>query len=358
MSKENLSFLPGVIYAIRDPRTNAIRYIGKTTKRASHRWKNHLRELRRNEHGNIHLQRWFNKIKAEPTFSVLQECLPNMLNACEEEWIAHGRAKGWKLCNIHKGGDESSAKEPSVRAKLSEAGKARWKDPEYVARWRAAMAKVGRGRISDEERARREAKRKLNLAIHARNMQIAAEREALGLRGGEAHKRWRKRTEIKQSLSTLTPITCKGRYMLACSYSAAGKRHRTDPSDRAFKWFAISPALHVEAVKYLWHMKTQPDGKQTPRATIGGKPTLLTSMSIRMGLSTDTRREKWKRPISIHCMPKAELRSEMERLDTALIREPHRPLLLAKRGAIIGIFEKRRRIRNAYKNAAAASATA
>lgn len=312
MSKENLSFLPGVIYAIRDPRTNAIRYIGKTTKRASHRWKNHLRELRRNEHGNIHLQRWFNKIKAEPTFSVLQECLPNMLNACEEEWIAHGRAKGWKLCNIHKGGDESSAKEPSVRAKLSEAGKARWKDPEYVARWRAAMAKVGRGRISDEERARREAERERNLAIHARNMQIAVERRAR-----------------KEELNRLVPITCNGNVMLPCGYNASGKQSHPDPAERAFQWFAISPALHVEAVKYRWHMKRGHNGKLVPRASIGGKKTLLTSLAIRMGLATDVRHQKgrWEPPAytSIHCQRKHQLRRSLNLIDAALVYQPHRP---------------------------------
>ncbi len=130
---------PGVIYAICDPITDRVRYVGKAHD-FKERKRNHLSDLRRNKHRNAHLQRWANKMAELPTFRILQECLPGTMNACEQEWIARGRAKGWKLCNMTEGGDSGGGMADETKARISASSKAKWATPEYKARHEAFRA--------------------------------------------------------------------------------------------------------------------------------------------------------------------------------------------------------------------------
>jgi hypothetical protein len=135
---------PGFIYGIVDPRNGRVRYVGKATTRE--RWQDHLIRLRAGKHDNSHLQRWFRLLDGlEPKFIVLQECLPGMIDTCEMEWIARGRAKGWPLCNQDNGGGLPPATLPHVRKKLARLSRSKWSDPEYRHRWEAATGRRYRG---------------------------------------------------------------------------------------------------------------------------------------------------------------------------------------------------------------------
>jgi predicted GIY-YIG superfamily endonuclease len=98
-----------VIYALVDPRTNSIRYIGKTinlkARLYAHRnWKSLNCSIRKH--------RWtFELARAglSPTVQALEEMaehwmIGSTLNDAEKRWIAHGRALGWDLLNVTGGG--------------------------------------------------------------------------------------------------------------------------------------------------------------------------------------------------------------------------------------------------------------
>lgn len=176
--RDGIDMRPGLIYGIYEPGAKWPRYIGKTDD-FPRRIKGHLKtwEGRDKKCAGSHSGNWLmllHRKGIKPEFKVLQECLPGMLDIAEQEWIARGRAKGWKLTNCREGG-ESGAMSEATKARLSDYSKAKWQDPEYVKRWEAGTTHL---RLSPEVRAERQAQRQRNLAIHARNMQIAAERKA------------------------------------------------------------------------------------------------------------------------------------------------------------------------------------
>jgi hypothetical protein len=216
----------GVIYAICDPRNGAIRYIGKA-RDFFKRQGQHLGELEKGEHGNPYLQRWFNKLKREgrePGFRVLQECLPFTLNACEVEWIARGRRKGWKLCNIGEGGDGGPLAE-QTKARLREISKAKWADPIY---------------------------RKNHEASRVRRFGIRKPRTTSPIPLGpsrSAWEEWRQREAHRWS-KTITPLTCKGIAFVPLTNS---------------KWAMIDAADWPRVSQHRWSAN-QKAGRKTWRA--------------------------------------------------------------------------------------------
>jgi len=92
------------IYALRDPRDHAIRYIGKaedTKKRLA----SHLRDARRRD---TPVYRWIRKLQAAgltPSIDVLMECRAEEWPACEREFITQAKACGIRLLNVAEGGD-------------------------------------------------------------------------------------------------------------------------------------------------------------------------------------------------------------------------------------------------------------
>lgn len=116
----------GVIYALCNPRTDEVRYIGKTTN-----LRRRLSQYRCDPH-SPHLRNWFAHLKREglePKVKVLEECLFGLCEA-EKKWIAHGRRKGWRLINLTEGGG-STKMTADVLRRLGERSKARWADPVY-----------------------------------------------------------------------------------------------------------------------------------------------------------------------------------------------------------------------------------
>lgn len=91
------------IYALIDPRTGDIRYIGKT-KNLRARNNSHRSEVNRKTY---HLYRWIAQLKQqglEPDLIVLEETNEQEWAERECFWIAKGRELGWRLTNITNGG--------------------------------------------------------------------------------------------------------------------------------------------------------------------------------------------------------------------------------------------------------------
>lgn len=107
------------IYALVDPRTNAIRYIGKSV-RPRQRRSNHLQER-----PTCHRTRWLASLRREglqPVMLILQRLRDgDDWQSVERDWIAYGRAQGWPLTNSTDGGDGVPNLPPESRERIRQA---------------------------------------------------------------------------------------------------------------------------------------------------------------------------------------------------------------------------------------------
>lgn len=154
------------IYALTDPFSLELRYVGKTIhprERMINEW---------NDHANTHRCHWIQSIIAKgarPLMTFL-EVLPPDANWQERErfWIAHYKALGYSLVNSTSGGDgvpdlspESKARmlatwtgrkhRPETLAKIGAASRLRRHTPE----WRARMSELMQQRVFTEQHRRR-----------------------------------------------------------------------------------------------------------------------------------------------------------------------------------------------------------
>jgi len=157
-----------LVYALLDPRTERVRYIGKSM-RGLHRAKAHTAPSVVRLHAETHRGRWIAQLLAldlAPLVRILQVCeTPGGLADAEVAWIAHGRADGWPLTNATEGGEGTPGRRVSaetrekVRAKLkghpaliaANAGKTL--SPEH----REKIAAAQRGKTQSAERVERHA---------------------------------------------------------------------------------------------------------------------------------------------------------------------------------------------------------
>lgn len=162
------------IYGLIDPRTNELRYVGKSV-RPIERLATHIREARS---GSIlHSRRWIDGLTAvnlRPELLILEE-VDGDANECERFWIASMKLAGCSLTNRTIGGDgQAPGYVPSVEAKAKISAKlsGRKRTPEQLVNLRAAFN-------SPEVRALRR--------INARPENFGAGR--LGIRDSELTKR-------------------------------------------------------------------------------------------------------------------------------------------------------------------------
>lgn len=147
-----------IVYGLRDPRTAAIRYIGKSATGLS-RPRSHFEPKRIATDSNLHKARWLRSLAADglrPEIVILEACRNDAtLLVIERRWIAHGRALGWPLTNLTDGGEGAAGYKasPEARAKMSAARKGKPKSEECKAKIRAA--KLGKPRPDVAERNRR-----------------------------------------------------------------------------------------------------------------------------------------------------------------------------------------------------------
>lgn len=130
-----------LIYGLVDPRTQEIRYVGKSCS-GLNRPKVHGCRCRVAK-DRTHKGRWIAGLQAKGlTFSVvvLEECQhPEDLFAAERRWIAHGRAQGWRLTNLTDGGEGAIGMRHSAETRAKIGQKSRAKSPESWARTFAAV---------------------------------------------------------------------------------------------------------------------------------------------------------------------------------------------------------------------------
>lgn len=115
-----------LIYALKDPRTDVVHYVGQTTRGASRR--NEVNKVSylgdRKDHA---VKAWVNGLRGDglrPVFSALEFLnSKDELDAAERGWIRYGRSQGWPLLNLTDGGKGQLGRKISdeTRQKLRDA---------------------------------------------------------------------------------------------------------------------------------------------------------------------------------------------------------------------------------------------
>lgn len=109
------------IYALLEPDTNDVRYIGKSDN-PKRRFQNHLTDKRKN-----HRTSWIKSLKnkgQEPLLIILEEVAFEIWQIRERHWISFYREKGADLVNMTDGGEGGYlGEEATARASLKKRGK-------------------------------------------------------------------------------------------------------------------------------------------------------------------------------------------------------------------------------------------
>ena len=124
------------VYALTDPRTHEVRYIGKTVQKPEHRLTLHLARAQRGY--RAHVYSWIRellRLGMSPGLRIL-DGIPGNGSDEEREWIAYGRMQGWRLTNHTDGGEGSAGLKASeeTKAKMREAQRRILSDPAESAR--------------------------------------------------------------------------------------------------------------------------------------------------------------------------------------------------------------------------------
>jgi hypothetical protein len=153
------------IYALCDPETGEVRYIGKSV-RPWHRLRQH--SLYDHVHKGHRSRRsaWLRHLALKnvwPTFTVLEVCTEASRNweAAERDWIEFYKSIGADLVNATNGGESGPQSIEAIK-RMSDTKKERYKsDPDYRERFlearkrsgpKISASKKGRTVISDEQR--------------------------------------------------------------------------------------------------------------------------------------------------------------------------------------------------------------
>jgi hypothetical protein len=121
------------IYALTEPDSEIVRYIGYTSEAPTKRYHNHLREV-----GHNKKQAWISRIKRSgqvPGLLIIEDGLEkeDALNK-EIHYIKFFKAMGANLVNGTSGGDRGFIFTPDVAMKISLANKGRKQSPEAIAK--------------------------------------------------------------------------------------------------------------------------------------------------------------------------------------------------------------------------------
>ena len=138
-----------LIYALADPRTGDIRYIGQSSVGPA-RARQHTYPSRMRRDARLHSTRWLSGLLRSgrmPQISVLEEVPLADLDSAEGFWIAQGRGLGWPLTNLTGGGGGRRGFTLSIetRAKIGAAQRGRKRAP-LGAEHRAKLSAAGLGR--------------------------------------------------------------------------------------------------------------------------------------------------------------------------------------------------------------------
>lgn len=146
--------MPRIVYALQDPVTRQVRYVGVTGSIASRL--------------NLHLTKptpamktWLDTLDGVPPVMVglemLNEASPETISAAERKWIRHFQDAGADLVNVAEGGYSGFRVSDESRRKMSAAKAGRTLTPEH----RARIGAASRGRrLSEEQKAKLSAARR------------------------------------------------------------------------------------------------------------------------------------------------------------------------------------------------------
>lgn len=179
------------IYALTDPLTKQVRYIGKSND-PKRRLAHHV-----NYDGpNTHFNRWIKRLAQygfKPILEILDEVPIDGWEQHERRWIAYGRESGLPLINIADGGQQPPLND-EIRAKLSAIRRSR-PGPNLGKRlteeWKRRVALAGIGR-----RHTQESKAKISAALLGRRPS-----EASILKNVEKHRGKRASEESRAKMS-------------------------------------------------------------------------------------------------------------------------------------------------------------
>lgn len=96
---------PAYIYALRDPRTNDIKYVGQTTRTLEKRVGEHIRHAKVYRHRTANWIKKLAKLSLKPTIELLEEVSLENIDERESYWITHYRELGIDLLNHTDGGE-------------------------------------------------------------------------------------------------------------------------------------------------------------------------------------------------------------------------------------------------------------
>ena len=159
------------IYVLKDPRTGAIRYVGKTCKRLEVRFWQHTGRAS-NLAATGWCARWIRSLRGKGLLPLIEQIEVCGADWAEREafWIAHYRAAGCRLTNLTRGGEgvaglvmtpdqrakvRAARQSPKWRSLISGKMRALWSDPVKKAE---RSAKAREARASQEFRAKASAR--------------------------------------------------------------------------------------------------------------------------------------------------------------------------------------------------------
>lgn len=154
------------IYALVDPITQEIKYIGKTKKKVRDRLREHIGEAKSYRNKNYRVD-WIRSLLSEnlvPNIFILEKC-KDWQNA-EKFWIKLCKNQGCKLTNLTEGGDGVVNGLPEIGRKISLKNKGRvgpnkgkkfsdeWKRNLSLSRLKTHRREITRNRISEANKGK------------------------------------------------------------------------------------------------------------------------------------------------------------------------------------------------------------
>jgi hypothetical protein len=168
------------IYVLKDPRTNEIRYVGKTKRSLKIRLSEHLQQKAKDHHS-----RWINSLlkqNLQPLIEEVEKCSNSNWEEREKFWIQYYKNLNFNLTNSNDGGPGSHNPSSEARAKISAANKGRIRSAETRAKMSAASknkSAEARAKISAANKGRiRSAETRAKIGAASKNRTHTAETRA------------------------------------------------------------------------------------------------------------------------------------------------------------------------------------
>lgn len=144
-----------IIYTLKNPRTNEVRYVGWTKRGGNRRLNTHIQEAV-GKIATTHKARWILSLLSvgiRPVMDVIESGTGEGWREAEQRWIALFRAQGVRLTNATDGGEGTVGYKPSAKARelTSLRTKGKPMNPDHLAKWHAGALAANLGRSLSQE---------------------------------------------------------------------------------------------------------------------------------------------------------------------------------------------------------------